>query len=82
MRERELRSRLAELVTEHRRLLQESECLRGLATRSDADPRLGEVAARYRMKVAQLGRELETVRSLLRTQEGVVAERRADADGV
>ncbi len=81
-RERELRARLAELVIERRRLWQESQRLRGLGERSAADHRLDDVAARYRARVEQLGRELESVRSELRAQEAVVAERKADADGV
>ncbi len=81
-RERELRARLAELVTERRRLWQESERLQGLGEQPGADLRLDEVARRYQAKVDRLGLELETVRSQLRAQAAIVAERKADADGV
>lgn len=81
-RERELRVRLAELVTERRRLWQESKRLQGLGGRPGADPRLDAVVTRYQAKSEELGREIEAVRAELRTQEAIVAERRADADGV
>ncbi len=74
--------RLAELISERRRMWQESNRLQALAHRAGADPRLAEVVARYRTRAEELGREVEKVRAQLRVQEAVVAESRADADGV
>ncbi len=81
-REHELRARIAELVTERRRLWQESKRLQVIAERTGADPRLDDVAVRYQAKATELGRELEEVRAQLRAQEAVVAEHKADLDGV
>ncbi len=81
-REQELRSRLAAQVTERRRLWQESERLQSLAGRSGADPRLRGLVERYQATTEDLGRKIEEVRAQLRTQEAVVAERKADLHGV
>lgn len=81
-REQELRRGLSERVTERRRLSQEADRLEGQVVLPGAQPRLGEVARRYRARADELEREIETLRSQLRTQEALVAERRAEADGV
>jgi hypothetical protein len=78
--ERELRARLADVVAAQRSATQEAARLSARGALDGAGPQVQAAAREQSERAQRLATEVDNLRALVRTQEGVVARLEADID--